>query len=196
VSFNGYGRSKKGTQNGPRSWRAAKRYRDRPRGVKSGAAPSEFAALIGIGAIADAIAAAGVDDDASRATRHRHRAWTNVARRAQVRHGAREPRVTDRWWLRFIGRPRRSRRIDRVSRGSRSRSKRRSVLTVIDRHGMKCDEMIATKIRSLSHHTQQADSIASIFLRTRASGLRLPAASIDVIAPRRAGGLLRSHIRS
>ena len=33
-SFNGYGRSQKGTQNGPRSWRAGKRYRDRPRWVK------------------------------------------------------------------------------------------------------------------------------------------------------------------
>lgn len=84
----------------------------------------------------------------------------------------------------------------RIAIGSRSCSRLRSVLTVIDRHGMKCDEMIATKIRSLSHHTQQADSVASILPRARASGLRSPAASNDANAPRRVGGLLRSHVRS
>jgi hypothetical protein len=88
----------------------------------------------------------------------------------------------------------RSRAAPARSRAPVSRSKRRSVLTVIDRHGMKCDEMIATKIRSLSHHTQQADSIASALLRARASGFRSSAVTNDA-APRR-GGLHPSHVRS
>ena len=67
VSFNDYGRSKKGTQNGPRSWRAVERYRDPPRGVKSGGVPPRHAAHAAFGTSADPVVACRSGDEARRA---------------------------------------------------------------------------------------------------------------------------------